>query len=131
MNLHEIVAGAIGSVNAHETVRLYANKGISVKDGVVTPVYEMTELRAQVQAPTASDLQQNDRLAAAVHRKRIYIKAPAGTINRYSQTAEDIVQRADGSYWLVVGTTDDFTNEGWLCLLTILQTDPPEGVNTE
>ncbi len=127
MNLHNVVRGPIGSVNAHETVKLYTCTGTANVKGQVVTTYTVSTLRAQVQAPSASDLEQNDRLAAAKHRKKIYLDAPAGTINRFSQSAGDIIKRADGSYWLIVSTGDDFSNEGWLYVLAILQVEPPSG----
>lgn len=128
MNLHEIVAGAIGSVNAHETVTLWANTGITVDNGIVTPSYAKTTVRAQIQAPSAADLTLNERIASAEHRIKVFLNAPASTINRVTQSAGDIIERADGTYWLVVGVKEDFSPEGWLCILAVLQTDPPEGV---
>jgi hypothetical protein len=39
-----------------------------------------------------------------------------------------MIQRADGTYWLVVGTIDDFSKEGWLCCMCTLQTKAPEKI---
>ena len=44
------------------------------------------------------------------------------------ETAGDIIERADGSYWLIDMIRDDFSPEGWLCVLGTLQHEPPEGV---
>ena len=126
MNMHAIVRGAIGSVNAHEMVTLYRCTGVTVSKGIATPSYSKQDMLAQVQAPSASDLAQNERLASATHRKKFYLDAPAGTINRFEQSAGDIIERPDGSYWLIVGTGDDFSREGWLYCLAVLQVEPPQ-----
>ena len=131
MNLHNIVAGAIGAVNAHEQIKLWRCTGISVNKGVVTPLYEAEDKRAQIQAPNASDLQLNERVAKATHAIKVWMDAPATTINRVEQSAGDIIQRADGTYWLIVGTKDDYSPEGWLCCFAVLQTNPPEGVDAD
>lgn len=131
MNLHDIVAGAIGAVNAHEQITVYHCTGITTSKGIVTPVYEALSKRAQIQAPTASDLQLNERVAKAEHVIKAWVDAPASTINRVSQTAGDIIKRADGSYWLIVATVHDYSKEGWLCCLAVLQTEPPKGVNDD
>ena len=128
MNLHSIVAGAIGSVNAHETVKVYTCIGTTNVKGVVTPTYEVSERRAQIQAPDESDIKLVEKLAEAEHKIRCYIDAPASTINRVTQSAGDMIQRADGSYWLIVGIKDDFSLEGWLCAYAVLQTEPPANI---
>ena len=131
MNLHQIVSGAIGSVNHHEMVTLYRCKGLQNSGGVVSVSYDKADILAQVQAPTAADLRLFDNLADARHAKKFYINAPASTINRNEQTAGDIIERADGSFWLIDMIRDDFTPEGWLCCLGTLQHDPPEIVIDE
>jgi hypothetical protein len=128
MNLHRIVSGAIGSVNRHEMVTLYRCKGLQNSGGVVSVSYDKADILAQVQAPSAADLRLVDNLADARHAKKFYINAPAGIINRHEQTAGDIIERADGSFWLINMISDDFTPEGWLCCLGTLQHEPPEGI---
>lgn len=130
MNLHAIVSGAIGSVNRHEAVTLYRCTGIQNIGGVVSVSYEPEDVSAQVQAPTAADLRLYDNLADARHVKKFYINAPASTINRQEETAGDIFERADGTYWLIDMVRDDFSPEGWLCCLATLQHDPPEGIES-
>ena len=129
MNLHNIVSGAIGSVNHHEMVSLYRCTGTANNEGVVSVTYAKSDVLAQVQAPTAADLRLYDNLADARHVKKFYINAPASTINRQEETAGDIIERADGTFWLIDMIRDDFSPEGWLCCLATLQHDPPEGID--
>ena len=131
MNLHQIVSGAIGSVNHHEMITLYRCKGLQNSGGVVSVSYDKADILAQVQAPTAADLRLFDNLADARHAKKFYINAPASTINRNEQTAGDIFKRADGSFWLIDAIRDDFSREGWLCCLATLQHEPPEGIDDD
>lgn len=128
MNLHRIVYNAIGSVNAHEAVTLWRCMGTSNTGGVVKVTYDDEDITAQVQAPNAGDLKLYDNLADARHVKKFYIDASAATINRFEETAGDIIERADGSYWLIDAIRDDFSPEGWLCVLCTLQHEAPEGV---
>ena len=128
MNLHDIVAGAIGSVNPHEQVKVYNCTGTQNVKGKVTAVYEVSTRRAQVQAPTESDIKLVERLAEAEHKIKVWIDAPAGTINRVTQSAGDIIERDDGTYWLVVGVSDDFSRVGWCCCLCVLQVKEPEAL---
>lgn len=131
MNLHAIVSGAIGSVNRHELVTIYRCNGTTNTAGMVSVTYTHEDIMAQVQAPNAGDLRLFDNLADAKHVKKFYINASAHTINRHEETAGDIIERADGSYWLIDMIRDDFSPEGWLCVLGTLQHDPPEIVINE
>ena len=117
MNLHAIVSGAIGSVNHHEMVTIYRCNGTTNTAGVVSVTYTPSDILAQVQAPNAGDLKLFDNLADAKHVKKF---------NRHEETAGDIIERADGSFWLIDMIRDDFSPEGWLCVLGTLQHDPPE-----
>lgn len=129
MNLHEVVAGAIGSVNRHEMITLWRCTGVSNVKGVITPAYEKTTLRAQIQRPNAADLELNERVAKAQQSIKAWINAPADTINRVDQSAGDIIQRADGTYWLIVGIKESYATEGWLSVLCVEQVEPPKGVD--
>ena len=126
MNLHAIVSGAINSVNRHEMVTIYRCNGTTNTAGVVHVSYTPQDIMAQVQAPNAGDLKLFDNLADAKHVKKFYVNASAHTINRHEETAGDIIERADGSYWLIDMIRDDFSPEGWLCVIGTLQHDPPE-----
>jgi len=126
MNLHAIVSGAIGSVNHHEMVTIYRCTGTTNTNGVCHVSYTPSDIMAQVQAPNAADLRLFDNLADAKHVKKFYINASAHTINRHEETAGDIIERSDGSYWLIDMIRDDFSPEGWLCVIGILQHEPPE-----
>ena len=128
MNLHNVVRGVIISINADEPIKFYTNVGQENVKGKVTQVYEVSDRFAQIQAPTASDMKLFEKAADAKHRVKAYVYAPATTINRITATAGDMLQREDGTYWLVVGTIDDFLREGWLCCLCTLQTKPPEKI---
>ena len=128
MNLHAIVSGAIGSVNKHEMVTIYRCTGTTNNAGVVSVTYTKTDIMAQVQAPSAADLRLFDNLADARHVKKFYINAPASTINRQEETAGDIIERADGTFWLIDMVRDDFSPAGWLCVIATLQHEPPEGL---
>ena len=121
MNLHNIVRGVISSINADESIKLYTFVEQENVKGKLTAVYTVSDRIAQVQAPSASDIKLYDKMAEAEHRIKVYL-------NRVKQSAGDMIQRADGTYWLIVGTVDDFSKEGWLCCMCILQTKAPEKI---
>lgn len=129
MNLHDVVAGAIGSVNRHEMITLWRCTGVSNVKGVITPTYEKSTVRAQIQRPSAADLELNERVARAPQSIKVWLNAPADTINRVDQSAGDIIQRADGTYWLIVAIRESYATEGWLSVLAVEQVEPPKGVD--
>lgn len=131
MNLHDIVAGAIGSVNQHEMVTIWRCTGTTNVKGIVTPEYEKIERRAQIQQPSPSDIEHNERVARAGHSIKAWIDVPVDTINRNTQTAGDIIERDDGSYWLIVGIREAYEREGWLSVLAVEQLEPPAGAGEE
>ena len=131
MNLHEVVAGAIGSVNRHEMITLWRCTGVSNVKGVITPAYEKSTVRAQIQRPSAADLELNERVARAPQSIKAWLNAPADTINRVDQSAGDIIQRADGTYWLIVAIRESYATEGWLSVLAVEQVEPPKGVDDD
>jgi phage terminase large subunit-like protein len=107
-------------------VTIYRCNGTTNNAGVVSVTYTPQDVMAQVQAPNAGDLKLFDNLADARHVKKFYLNASAHTINRHEETAGDIIERADGSYWLIDMIRDDFSPEGWLCVIGTLQHEPPE-----
>jgi hypothetical protein len=107
-------------------VTIYRCTGLTNTAGVMHVSYTPSDILAQVQAPNAGDLKLFDNLADARHVKKFYLNASAHTINRHEETAGDIIERADGSYWLIDMIRDDFSPEGWLCVLGTLQHEPPE-----
>jgi hypothetical protein len=67
-------------------------------------------------------------VARASQSIKAWIDAPADVINRVTQSAGDIIQRADGTYWLIVAIRESYATEGWLSVLAIEQVEPPKGV---
>jgi hypothetical protein len=128
MNLHDIVKGAIGAVNRHEMITLYRCTGVTNTKGKIIPSYVKSTLRAQIQRPNAADIELNERVARAKQSIKAWIDAPADVINRVSQSAGDIIQRADGTYWLIVGIRESYATEGWLSVLAVEQVEAPQGV---
>ena len=128
MNLHDIVKGAIGAVNRHEMITLYRCTGVQNSKGKIIPSYVKSTVRAQIQRPNAADIELNERVARAKQSIKAWIDAPADVINRVSQSAGDVIQRADGTYWLIVAIRESYATEGWLSVLAIEQVEAPQGV---
>jgi hypothetical protein len=131
MNLHQIVFGAIGSVNRQRNIKVFNCVGQTNVKGKLTAKYRVWETMAQIQQPSASDLELNERVAKSKHSIKVWMPPPIGTINRGDQKSEDMIQTDDGKYWLVVGVRESYHIEGWISVLCVEQLKPPEIVIEE
>ena len=135
LNLHSIVRGAITAVNADETVTLYQAQGQVNEYGLVRALYsEPQSVQAQVQNATSADLAHLNNMSQSAEAMRFYLYAdasfpPAGLIRPFVRTG-DMIQRDDGTWWLVTSTPDDFARAGWVCVVGTLQEYPPQGIET-
>lgn len=131
MNLHNIVFGAIGSVNRQRNIKVFTCVGQTNVKGKITAKYRMSEQMAQIQEPSPADMELNERVAKAKHSIKVWLNPPIDTINRADQTAGDMIQTDDGKYWLVVGIRESYHVEGWISVLCVEQLKPPEMVVEE
>lgn len=103
MNLHGIVAGAIGAINPFISVTVKLSVGYSTNpDGSRTPTYNNTTLDAQVQALTYTDLVQLDGLGIQGVRRAVYLYGDVEGIERVNSKGGDLLIMPDGTVWLVV-----------------------------
>lgn len=135
LNLHAIVRGAINSVHPDETITLYQSIGQQNDDaGRVTPLYaEPQTVKAQVQSANNADLEHVNNMSQDTVVMRFYLFAdvafPPAPLERPFARGGDMIQRADGTWWLVTGSPDDFARVGWVCVLGTLQILPPAGID--
>lgn len=134
MNLHDIVRGAITAVNDDQTVTLYQSTGEYVRQqrgDMRQSFIEVSDIRAQVQSLTTNDMKALDALGITQTTRRFYLYADTGQkMPPYAQLrplgrSGDYIKDASGKWWLANGVIEDFTNEGWICLLCTLQTATP------
>jgi hypothetical protein len=104
MNLHQIVAGAIGAVNPFEELSIQRSDGYTTNEaGKRTPKYALAvNVLGQVQALSFSDLTQINGLNIQGERRAVYINGRTDAIIREDRKGGDIVTRKDGTTWLVV-----------------------------
>lgn len=136
MNLHAIANAAICAVNANEPVTLYQAHGQKNVRGIVTAKYLAPQtITAQVQAEPDAALQHISETGQASIQKRFYVHAdmlltPQGLVRQLDRSG-DIIQRGDGTFWLVTAMSDDFAMSGWVCLRATLQTIEPDFTGQE
>lgn len=111
MNLHGIVAGAIGTVNPQVPVDLSKSAGYTTAaDGTQVPTYAAlaTGVMAQVQPLSARELRHVDGLNIQGEFKSIYLYGKWGGIIRATQQGGDLITLPDGSRWLMVDSLEDW-----------------------
>ena len=102
MDLHGIVAGAIGTVNPFVSVTVKLSTGYTEdSEGKQIPTYNTITVDAQVQALTYTDIVQLDGLNIMGVRRAIYLRGDVEGIVRVDSKGGDLIVMPDGSTWLV------------------------------
>ena len=133
VNLHDEVRSAIEYLHPDEVVTLYQSTGQTNVAGLVTPTYaEAQTVRAQVQSANRADLEHAERVGMNRVILRFYLYAaeatpPAGIVRPFARNG-DMIQRKDGTWWLITAEPDGFAPVGWVCVLGTLQEAPPDGI---
>lgn len=131
INLHAVVRTPIISLHPDETVILHQSLGQANVKGRIVPQYgEGIVLQAQIQTLSAEELQQREDVSKTGLSAKAYLYAsenmpPAGIV-RWQGRNGDFIQRADGTWWLIVSVLEDFTKSGWECVGIAKQTEAPD-----
>ena len=132
MNLHAIVRGAIPALHPDETVTLRQSVGQRNIRGRIVPVYAPAQtVTAQIQSLGSDDLRHAEAVNLTQRDRKAYLFAPAPTtppagIIRPLSRNGDMIQRDDGSWWLVTAMLEDFTASGWVCVGMVQQLEGPD-----
>ena len=127
LNLHAIVRGAIPALHPDESVTLRQSVGQKNVRGRIVPVYAP----AQIQSLGSDDLQHSEAVNLTQRDRKAYLVAPdaamppSGIVRPLARNG-DMVQRADGSWWLVTAMLEDFTASGWVCVGIAQQLEGPD-----
>lgn len=132
MNLHQIVRGAIGTVNPDVLGRVYVSKGQTTgASGKRVPAYDrFDDVPMQVQPLSMQDvgrLQQMDGLNIEGVMRAIYVNGAPKGVDRVEMKGGDIVYVL-GHFWLTVAVLEPWDTAGWTKLGVAKQVKPPEGV---
>lgn len=132
MNLHAIVSPAISAINpaVPVTVRV-ATEGYTVlADGTRVPSYDtLTNVPAQIQALSYSDIQMVSGLQLNGERRAIYLNGRFDSLSRSRNTGGDLITFPDGEVWpygttwLVAMVLEQWPD--WCKLACTLQVNPP------
>jgi len=124
VNLHALVAPAIGTVNPHVSATLRRAGGYTTQaDGTQVPSYQNYPVVAQVQALSAGDLRQLEGLNIQGARRAVYISGHAFGVVRVGRQGGDLFvfpsgTLPEGDVWLCVHVLEQWPD--WCkCALTL------------
>lgn len=129
MNLHGVVRGQIPAVTPDIEVVLASSTGYTVADdgpGDQVPTYAISQVFAQIQANTFSDLQQVDAINQNGEMRSAYLFGVSHGVARSLEKGGDTItfQDEDGGYseWLVTKVLEQWT-VGWVKVAIVRQNE--------
>lgn len=130
VNLHALARRAVSRLHPEETVTLYQSAGqINVK-GALTPIYDApAQVSAQIQSISDDALTHADRTGMNSHTRKAWffqLPKPITTVDRATGRGGDVIQRSDGTWWLVDALSEDFTASGWVSVRLTWQVKAPD-----
>lgn len=132
INLHTLVRSAITALHPDEVVILRQSVGQRNVRGRITPEYAPARtVNAQIQSLGQNDLAQAEQTSNTRVDRKAYLHAPdpalppQGIVRPLARNG-DMLQRADGTWWLVTAMIEDFTASGWVCVGITQQVKGPD-----
>ena len=121
MNLHGIVANAIGAVNPLISVQIQVSTGSTTNaDGSRTPAYAAPQtVSAQINALQYNDIVMADSLNIQGVRRKMYINGEVDGLVRSSNKGGDLVTFPNGTVWKVATVIEQWPD--WCSVILTLQ----------
>lgn len=121
INLHNVVRGAINSINPDQSVILKINTGtIHKPGGIQEPSFDEITAIAQVQPVKSSEIQFIANYQSGAKYKNFYFNGNVNGINRRKLTGGDIIIW-NGFEWYVDAEEEDWDTVGWTKVRAIQQ----------
>lgn len=134
INLHGVVRGAIETLHPSVAATLYRNTGQRTDaSGRIRAAYaEGESVAVQMRSEGATSLFHTDKVGQEEVTRKLYLCSASGPRTRVAGIVRplsrggDMLQMADGTWWLVEGTLEDFSRSGWVCVRATLQVRGPD-----
>lgn len=127
MNLHSVVAGAIGAINPFVNVTVSRSNGYTTNAaGQRVPAYSQFSASVQAQSLTYTDLQKADSLNIQGIRRAIYMNGVVDGVVRVGKQGGDVLIFPDGTFpegdvWLCAMVLESWSQAGWTKICLTLQ----------
>ena len=121
MNLNQIAAGVIGSVNPQSWLVILVSAGNhTLPDGHRVPLYRQPVMRlGQVQPLTTDDIKHLDSLNIQGEHKSIFINGQVDGLVRVDKRGGDLIVDSTGRVWLTTEVPEAWPD--WTRALVTLQ----------
>lgn len=123
MNLHEIVSGAINSVNPFQTITVYSRSDYTVNDygEAVATMGEAQTYKAQVQPINSEDIRFINNYNQSEEYKAFWVSADVSGLNRPLLKGGDKVVCNGKTYFVSNMPEDWYETVGWNHFIGCLQ----------
>lgn len=124
MNLHQIVRGAITTINPDVicTLRRSTGQYTTADDGTRTPLYRaFSSVACQFQALSNPDLAKLDGLNMQGTNTAIYITGALDGVERVTARGGDLVTKPTGEVYLVTQVLEDWPTAPWTKVVGVIQ----------
>ncbi len=126
LNLHQVVRGAINSVNPDQPVFVQVSAGYTVDAAagyIQVPVYRrVVTAMAQIQALTTQDLRQLEQMNIQGSSRTMYLNGSVKAIQRVTEQGGDIITMRDGTIWLTTAVLERW-DVGWCKVAVTMQNE--------
>ena len=107
LNMHDIVRGAITSINDDVPATWYSSTGYTNVQGILTPTFTATSIMVQIQAKDHSGLVHDRALNYSTDYNTIYAYGNLADLSRPDGQGGDILN-IGGNWWYIT-----WVNEWW------------------
>lgn len=131
MNLHEIVKGAINSINPFQTITITPRSSYTVNDYGEAVATEGTSytIQAQIQPLTSEDIKFINNYNESTIYKAFWVSANTFGLNRPMARGGDKVVWGSQTYYVTSMPEDWYETSGWSHFIGALQLTPESEEN--
>lgn len=128
MNLHKIVNSITRVIHPNESLIIYKADGQVNNKGTITPIYQApVVLYGNIQPLDANALKHLEAIGDTQASQQAFLDYPLESTKRIpTPSGGDIIQRSDGTYWLVTSVLEDWNADGWCNVGIVQQVTPPD-----
>lgn len=128
MNIRKMANTITKLVHPNETLTIYKANGQVNDHGTVKPIYQSTiTMQGNIQSLDTNTLKHLEAIGDTKASQQAFLDFPLSSTTRTpTPSGGDILQRSDGSWWLVTSVIEDWNADGWCNVGIVQQLTPPD-----